>query len=343
MTTQNLLLELFVEELPPKALNKLGLAFASLLADGLKAQGLAALDAKVCDFASPRRLAVHVAGVLAQAPAKAVVQKLMPVAVGLDATGLATPALLKKLHSLGAHPSAVAELQRAMDGKAEVLLLARNEAGVSLAEGLQKALDETLAKLPIPKVMSYQLERDCELPGWSTVSFVRPAHGLMALHGADVIAVKALGLTSGNVTEGHRFEASLSPVRIAHADDYADTLLRDGAVIANFAARRLAMVNLLSDAAEKLGPGYQVLMDDALLNEVTGLVERPNVMVCSFDEEFLDVPQECLILTMQANQKYFPLLDGAGKLTSRFLVVSNISPADPSAVIGGNERVVRPR
>ena len=343
MTTQNLLLELFVEELPPKALNKLGLAFASLLADGLKAQGLAALDAKVCDFASPRRLAVHVTGVLAQAPAKAVVQKLMPVAVGLDATGLATPALLKKLHSLGAHASAVSELQRAMDGKSEVLLLARNEAGVSLAEGLQKALDETLAKLPIPKVMSYQLERDCEFPGWSTVSFVRPAHGLMALHGADVIAVKALGLTSGNVTEGHRFEASLSPVRIAHADDYADTLLRDGAVIANFSARRLAMVNLLSGAAEKLGPGYQVLMDDALLNEVTGLVERPNVMVCSFDEEFLDVPQECLILTMQANQKYFPLLDGAGKLTSRFLVVSNISPADPSAVIGGNERVVRPR
>ena len=343
MTTQNLLLELFVEELPPKALNKLGLAFASLLADGLKAQGLAALDAKVCDFASPRRLAVHVTGVLAQAPAKAVVQKLMPVAVGLDATGLATPALLKKLHSLGAQASAVAELQRAMDGKSEVLLLARNEAGVSLAEGLQKALDETLAKLPIPKVMSYQLERDCEFPGWSTVSFVRPAHGLMALHGADVIAVKALGLTSGNVTEGHRFEASMSPVRMAHADDYADTLLRDGAVIANFAARRLAIVNLLSGAAEKLGPGYQVLMDDALLLEVTGLVERPNVLVCSFDEEFLDVPQECLILTMQANQKYFPLLDGAGKLTSCFLVVSNISPADPSAVIRGNERVVRPR
>ena len=343
MTTQNLLLELFVEELPPKALNKLGLAFASLLADGLKAQGLAALDAKVCNFASPRRLAVHVTGVLAQAPAKAVVQKLMPVAVGLDATGLATPALLKKLHSLGAHASAVAELQRAMDGKSEVLLLARNEAGVSLAEGLQKALDETLAKLPIPKVMSYQLERDCEFPGWSTVSFVRPAHGLMALHGADVIAVKALGLTSGNVTEGHRFEASMSPVRIAHADDYADTLLRDGAVIANFTARRLAIVNLLSGAAEKLGPGYQVLMDDALLLEVTGLVERPNVLVCSFDEEFLDVPQECLILTMQANQKYFPLLDGAGKLTSSFLVVSNISPTDPTAVIGGNERVVRPR
>ncbi len=343
MTTQNLLLELFVEELPPKALNKLGRAFASLLADGLKAQGLAALDAKVCNFASPRRLAVHVTGVLAQAPAKAVVQKLMPVAVGLDATGLATPALLKKLHSLGAHASAVAELQRAMDGKSEVLLLARNEAGVSLAEGLQKALDETLAKLPIPKVMSYQLERDCEFPGWSTVSFVRPAHGLMALHGADVIAVKALGLTSGNVTEGHRFEASMSPVRIAHADDYADTLLRDGAVIANFTARRLAIVNLLSGAAEKLGPGYQVLMDDALLLEVTGLVERPNVLVCSFDEEFLDVPQECLILTMQANQKYFPLLDGAGKLTSSFLVVSNISPTDPTAVIGGNERVVRPR
>lgn len=343
MTTQNLLVELFVEELPPKALNKLGLAFASLLADSLKAQGLAALDARVCDFASPRRLAVHVTGVLAQAPDRAAVQKLMPVSVGLDAQGQAMPALLKKLHALGADASAVAKLQRAMDGKAEVLFLARNEAGVNLTEGLQKALDETLAKLPIPKMMSYQLERDCELPGWNTVSFVRPAHGLMALHGADLIAVKALGLTSGRATQGHRFEARVSPVAIGHADAYAATLAHDGAVIADFAERRAAIISQLANAAEKLGPGYQVLMDDGLLNEVTGLVERPNVLVCSFDKEFLAVPQECLVLTMQANQKYFPLLDGAGKLTSRFLVVSNISPADPSAVIGGNERVVRPR
>jgi glycyl-tRNA synthetase beta chain len=175
------------------------------------------------------------------------------------------------------------------------------------------------------------------------VHFVRPAHGLLALHGSTVVPVKVLGLSAGNQTQGHRFEARVSPVVIGHADAYAATLGHDGAVIASFAERRFSIVSQLANAAEKLGPGYQVLMDDALLNEVTGLVERPNVLVCSFDEEFLGVPQECLILTMQANQKYFPLLDGAGRLTSRFLVVSNISPADASAVIGGNERVVRPR
>ncbi len=130
---------------------------------------------------------------------------------------------------------------------------------------------------------------------------------------------------------------------VACADDYAQTLLTDGAVIASFNDRRFAIVGQLAQAAERLGPGFEVLMDDALLDEVTALVERPNVLTCAFEEQFLEVPQECLILTMKANQKYFPLLDGAGKLTNRFLVVSNISPSDSSAVMGGNERVVRPR
>ena len=221
MTTQNLLVELLVEELPPKALKKLGLAFASVLADSLKAQGLAGADAAVTDFASPRRLAVHVSGVSAQAADKAVSQKLMPVAVGLDATGAATPALLKKLQALGADASAVAGLKRAMDGKAEALFFESTVRGATLAEGLQKALSDAIAKLPIPKVMGYQLERDCELPGWTTVSFVRPAHGLVALHGSAVVPVTALGLRAGNATQGHRFEAALAHVVFAHADDYA--------------------------------------------------------------------------------------------------------------------------
>ena len=202
---------------------------------------------------------------------------------------------------------------------------------------------EAIAKLPIPKVMSYQLESDCELPGWSSVSFVRPAHGLLALHGADVVPVHALGLTSGNSTQGHRFEAAVSPVVIAHADQYAEMLRKDGAVIASFAERRAAIAGQLAAAAASMGGGVKPIEDDALLDEVTALVERPKVLVCSFEKEFLAVPQECLILTMKANQKYFPLLDAAGKLTNRFLVVSNINPADASAVIGGNERVVRPR
>ena len=343
MTTKNLLVELFVEELPPKALKKLGEAFATVLADSLKAQGLVAADAAVTHFASPRRLAVHVDAVAPQAADKAVSQKLMPVAVGLDASGNATPALLKKLQALGADASVVPALKRAMDGKAEALFYDSMVKGATLVDGLQKALLETIAKLPIPKVMSYQLQSGCELPGWTSVSFVRPAHGLVALHGTDVVPVQALGLQSGNRTEGHRFEAAVSPVVIADADAYAATLANDGAVIASFAERRAEIVRQLDAAAAKVGGGCKPIEDDALLDEVTALVERPNVLICEFEAQFLEVPQECLILTMKANQKYFPLLDAAGKLTNQFLVVSNIKPEDASFVIGGNERVVRPR
>jgi len=347
MTTKNLLVELFVEELPPKALKQLGDAFASVLGAQLKSQGLSGADSVVTAFASPRRLAAHISHVWLKAEDKAVQQKLMPVAVGLDAQGAATPALLKKLGALGADLSdpakAVAALKRAPDGKAEALFYDSLLTGATLDSGLQKALEEAIAKLPIPKVMSYQLETDCDLPGWTSVNFVRPAHGLVALHGSTVVPVTALGLKAGNLTQGHRFEAAKSPVVLPDADSYAPTLLKDGSVIASFDDRRFAIVQQLAQAAERLGPGYEVLMDDALLDEVTALVERPKVLTCGFEEQFLEVPQECLILTMKANQKYFPLLDTAGKLTNKFLVVSNISPHDASAVIGGNERVVRPR
>ena len=347
MTTQNLLVELFVEELPPKALQKLGDAFATVLGDQLKTQGLASAASVVTPFASPRRLAAHVTAVADKAADKAVQQKLMPVTVGLDKDGNATPALLKKLQALGADVSnptaAVAALKRAQDGKAEALFYDSVVPGATLQAGLQKALDEAIAKLPIPKVMSYQLETDCELPGWTSVNFVRPAHGLVALHGSTVVPVKALGLTAGNSTQGHRFEAAVSPVVLADADSYAATLQKDGAVIASFAERKAEIARQLAAAAAKVGNGARPIEDDALLDEVTALVERPNVVICQFEEQFLGVPQECLILTMKANQKYFPLLDAAGKLTNKFLVVSNISPEDTSFVTGGNERVVRPR
>ncbi|MBI3102992.1 MAG: glycine--tRNA ligase subunit beta [Burkholderiales bacterium] len=347
MTTQNLLVELFVEELPPKALQKLGDAFAGVLFDQLQAQGLTGSDSGVTAYASPRRLAAHIRHVWLKAEDKAVRQKLMPVAVGLTPEGQPTPALLKKLQALGADLSdpaaAVARLQRAPDGKAEALFYDSLVSGATLDTGLQKALHEAIAKLPIPKVMSYQLETDCELPGWSSVHFVRPAHGLVALHGSTVVPVKALGLTAGRATQGHRFEAAKPVVELAHADQYAETLARDGAVIASFAERKAEIARQLAAAAARLGGGVRPIEDEALLDEVTALVERPNVLVCAFEEQFLDVPQECLILTMKANQKYFPLLDAAGKLTNKFLVVSNIHPEDASFVIGGNERVVRPR
>ncbi len=330
------LVELFVEELPPKALKKLGEAFAAALAESLVAQGLAEANAVVCNFASPRRLGVHVENVLACAAEKSVSSKLMPVAVGLDAAGNATPALLKRLAALGADASAVSQLRRAMDGKNEALFYDSVAAGVPLAEGLQRALEHAMAKLPIPKVMTYPLA-----DGWTTVNFVRPVHGLVALHGADIVPVSVLGLTAGRDTQGHRFEARVSPVVLASADSYAAQLKDEGAVIASFAERRADIVRQLQAAAAPLG--FTPVDDDALLDEVTALVERPNVLVGTFETDFLDVPQECLILTMKANQKYFPLLDTSGKLTNQFLIVSNISPADASAVIEGNERVVRPR
>lgn len=332
----NLIVELFVEELPPKALKKLGESFASVLFDSLKAQGLLADDATVTNFASPRRLAAHITNVVSKAPDKQVAQKLMPASVGLDANGNATPALIKRLQGLGADESAVAKLRKENDGKADVLFFDAMQTGATLQEGLQKALDEALTKLPIPKVMTYQLS-----DGWNSVNFVRPAHALVALHGSDIVPISILGLNAGNVTYGHRFEAKFPSITLKSADTYAQQLQDEGAVIASFEARKAEIAKQLAAAAAK--EGLKPIEDDALLDEVTALVERPNVLLGQFEEDFLAVPQECLILTMKANQKYFPLLDASGKLTNKFLIVSNISPKDTSKVIGGNERVVRPR
>ena len=297
--SNNLLVELFVEELPPKALRKLGDAFANSIFESLKAQELTANNSEFVAYASPRRLAVQISKVSAQADDKVVSQKLMPVSVGLDANGNATPALIKKLNALGADESVLADLKTENDGKADVLFFNALVKGASLAEGLQKAIEEALAKLPIPKVMTYQLS-----DGWKSVNFVRPAHSLVALHGNQVVPVSVLGLTANKQTQGHRFEASVSPVVLKDADSYEAQLQNEGAVIPSFEKRRAEIVRQLSAAAEK--QSLQPIEDDDLLDEVTALVERPNVLLGQFESEFLEVPQECLILTMKANQKYFP-------------------------------------
>ena len=356
MSTNNLLVELFVEELPPKALKKLGEAFASTLAEALIGADLAADDARITAYATPRRLAAHITNVLSVAPERAVSTRLMPASVGLDAAGQATPALRKKLASLGLEAADVPRLRRAHDGKVEALFYDSRAPGATLADGLQKALDTAIAALPIPKVMAYQLHAHCAQPGWTTVHFVRPAHGLVALHGRDVVPVSALGLTAGRTTHGHRFEAAADPLDIADADAYAATLKEQGAVIASYEERCQEIVRQLRSKANALkcrlevepahltdGAPEAALLENPLVQEVTALVEWPNVLPGQFEETFLEVPQECLILTMKANQKYFPLLDDAGRLTNRFLIVANIRPNDASAVIEGNERVVRPR
>jgi glycyl-tRNA synthetase beta chain len=347
MSAQNLLVELFVEELPPKALKKLGESFASHLYEGLKSRGLAGTDGKVTSFASPRRLAVHVCNVFTTAPDQEIKKKMMPVSIALDADGKPTEAFRKSAAKVGRAdlvelwPNAIDgpdQLYVANDGKADAIFLRSMAKGTSLLVGLEGALEDALGKLPIPKVMTYPNPSG---DGWETVNFVRPAHSLIALHGADIVPVSVLGLQAGRDTQGHRFEAHVSPVVIQSADSYAAQLKDEGAVIASFAERRAEIVRQLQAAAAP--SGLKPIEDDALLDEVTALVERPNVLVGQFEQAFLEVPQECLILTMKANQKYFPLLDKNGRLTGQFLIVSNISPADASAVIQGNERVVRPR
>jgi glycyl-tRNA synthetase beta chain len=333
--TQTLLIELLTEELPPKALAKLGKAFADGIVNGLKSRDFLEADSVATAYATPRRLAVSITKVRAVSPDKSIREKVLPVSVALDAAGNGTPPLAKKLAALGFPNLTVADLERAQDGKAESFFYTYTAAGSALQAGLQSALEESVAKLPIPKVMSYQR------PNGATVQFVRPAHALIALHGATVLPLTLLGLTAANVTEGHRFLTAPGQraVTIAEADAYAATLKSEGKVLASVEERKEQIrAELLAKAGADL-----VLMPEALLDEVSALVEWPVVYECNFEEEFLAVPQECLILTMQTNQKYFALTDTNGKLRSRFLIVSNIATDTPDAIINGNERVVRPR
>ena len=335
---ETLLVELLCEELPPKALKRLGDAFAEGIAKGLQKREMLEGTSATRAFATPRRLACEITGVKAGSEPRAIDLKLMPVAVGLDAGGKPTPALAKKLEAAGLAGLDPAKLARRPDGKTEMLFAATRTPAVPLAEALQSALDEAIAQLPIPKVMSYQLA-----DGETTVQFVRPAHALVALHGGAPVAVGALGLQSGRTTRGHRFQG-VRDVKVASATGYEAQLRDEGGVLVDFAARRAAILQQLEAKARELGASLgDAQAYGALLDEVTGLVEMPTVYVGAFEAEFLAVPAECLVLTMRQNQKYFPLFDAAGKLTHRFLIVSNMRLDDPVNIVQGNERVVRPR
>jgi glycyl-tRNA synthetase beta chain len=339
MSTRPLLVELFTEELPPKALPKLGQAFAQGLHDALQVLGLIGTHCVIEAFATPRRLGVKLSAVLSIAPDQSFSEKLMPVKVGLDANGGATPALLKKLAAKGWESMDVSALARESDGKQEYLVASGTAPGAKLNDALQGAIESSIAALPIPKVMKYQLA-----DGETAVKFVRPAHALLALLGTEIIPATILGLQSGRQTYGHRF---LHPgaLIIESADSYETQLARTGRVTASFVLRRAQIAEQLQAQTLKLqasiGTGPEV---DALLDEVTALVEAPAVYVGTFEERFLTVPQECLILTMRLNQKYFPLFNkDTGALTNQFLIVSNMPTNKPHAIIEGNERVVRPR
>jgi glycyl-tRNA synthetase beta chain len=330
-----LLVELFTEELPPKALRQLGEAFAAGITQGLAVRGLVDKSAVAEAFASPRRLAVRLAAVPARGADRAESRKLMPAKVAFAPDGSPTPALQKRLEKEQAQASQL--VRRAEDG-GEQVYLERTLPGAGLRDALQAALEEAITRLPIPKMMSYQLA-----DGQTTVLFVRPAHGLVALHGTAVVDVGVLGLRAGRVTQGHRFQGARD-IEVPSALAYEESLAAHGKVTASFDARRAEIARQLRDAAAGLKASLGDEQDmDALLDEVTALVEQPCVYAASFEPEFLEVPQECLILTMRQNQKYFPLFDAAGKLTPHFLIVSNMRLDDASNVIDGNRRVVRPR
>ncbi|MGQ9687003.1 MAG: glycine--tRNA ligase subunit beta, partial [Thiobacillaceae bacterium] len=296
---------------------------------GLARENLLEADAALTRYATPRRIAVSLRGVRAQAPDETVSEKIMPVAVALDAAGRPTPALLKKLATKGLDAAAIHSFERRLDGKSETFFHRYTAKGRRLADCLRGIVEEAVRKLPIPKLMRW---------GAGEAEFVRPVHGIVALHGAEVIPCDLFGLTAGRTTRGHRFMGE-GEIVIAAAAAYAETLRSRGFVEPDFAARRERIRAALMEAAG----AEQVLMPEALLDEVTALTEWPVVLKGSFDAAYLAVPQECLILSMQSHQRYFPLLDANGKLLPRFLLVANLQVSEPDLIVAGNERVLRAR
>ena len=329
----NLLVELQTEELPPKALDTLSKAFGNEIAKSLAAQHLTEAGSVATRYGTPRRLAVHITNVLDHSADEPFSKKLMPKAIGLDAEGKPAAPLLKKLQALGL--GADAKLVTKTEGGKDFLYVEDTKPGIPLAEGLQAAIEDSAKKLPIPRVMSYQLP-----DGETTVEFVRPVRYLTALYGEDVVPVTFLGLKAGRVTRGHRF-MSAGEMTIDSADSYAEQL-KNACVMVSYADRRALICKLLNDKAAELGG--TAIMPEALLDEVTALTEWPVVYASKFEKEYLSVPEECLILTMQLNQKYFPLRDASGRLMNKFLLVSQLVAADGGKEISaGNARVVRAR
>jgi glycyl-tRNA synthetase beta chain len=317
-----LLVELLTEELPPKSLKELGVAFASAIFEDLVKQDLvAATTAPDINFATPRRLAVLVENVSVQAASS----EREVQGPSTSAPQAAVAGFARK------HGIAVEALQKLATPKGEVFLARVKAGGAALQAALPGIVEKAIKKLPIPKVMRW---------GSGTEQFVRPVHRLVMLHGRQVIPGKVLGLDSKNRTLGHRFMGE-GEVELKDAGNYESDLRNKGMVIVDFEERAQEIDRQLQAEAKRHGGNlgeYRLL-----LNEVTALVEFPAVYAGAFDQAFMDVPQECLILTMRQNQKYFPLFDASGKLLPKFLIVSNMKIADPRHIVGGNERVVRPR
>ena len=338
MKLDNLLIELLTEELPPKSQKQLGIAFAKNIKEFLTKHHLVNEISEDLIFSTPRRIGLHLKNVKDEADNENVSIKLMPASVGFDASEKPTDALFKKLHAIGLNEKALSGIVKKNENNAEILYINKNVEGAKLKDIIAECISSSLARLPIKKMMSYQLA-----DGWTTVNFVRPAHGLIILHGANIIDANVLGISSNRTTFGHRFESKKEIIEIQHADQYEKQMKAEGAVIVSFDERKALIKNALNEKANHLSNQLTPIDDEDLLDEVTALVEYPNVLAGEFESKFLDVPQECLILSMKANQKYFPLIDKNNKLANQFLIVSNISPKNSDLITQGNEKVIRPR
>ena len=338
MKLDNLLIELLTEELPPKSQKQLGIVFAKNIKEFLVTHRLANEISEESIFSTPRRIGLHLKNVKDEAENENVSIKLMPASVGFDDSKKPTDALLKKLHAIGLNEKAVSDIVKKNENNAEILYINKNVEGAKLKDFIAECISSSLARLPIKKMMSYQLS-----DGWTTVNFVRPAHGLIILHGANVIKANVLGIASNRTTLGHRFESKKETIEIQHADQYQEQMKAEGTVIVSFEERKALIKNALNEKAARLSNQLSPIDDEDLLDEVTALVEYPNVLLGEFESKFLEVPQECLILTMKANQKYFPLIDKNKKLANQFLIVSNISPKNSDLITQGNQKVIRPR
>jgi glycyl-tRNA synthetase beta chain len=328
--TDTLLIELGTEELPPKTLKKLSDAFTAELLNGLcEAELITNGDAdSASPFASPRRLALVVPNVIAAQPDQIIERRGPALRAAFKEDGQATPAAIGFAKSCGVD---VADLERLKTDKGEWLSYNLKQAGKSLTELLPEIIEQAIKRLPIAKRMRW---------GNGSAEFVRPVKWLIVMHGARVLPATILDVKSSNTTRGHRFHSD-GEIVIKDADSYQQRLLEQGHVVADFAVRQAMIREQVNAAAASVGGSIEG--DQALLDEVTGLVEYPTAVIGNFDQSFLDVPQECLISSMRDHQKYFHVVDASGKLMPHFITISNIESKNPDQVRSGNEKVLRAR
>ena len=332
----NLLIELFTEELPPDSLESLSDQFGKTITSELLSKNLIATS-DFQTYATPRRIAVNIKSVIKEAEDEERLIKLMPYSIGFDEYNNPTQPLIKKLSSID-EAIKTKDLEIIEENNKKFIYVLKKIKGFRLEDSLGDIIKNALKKLAIKKVMSYQLK-----DGWTSVNFVRPMRGLIVLHGKQILNVSILGCSSSNTTLGHRFESKKEIITIKHADDYEETLATEGNVITCFDKRKTKIKTDIKVALSELGEDFYITEDEALTDEVTSLVEMPNILIGNFEEKFLSIPEECLTLTMKTNQKYFPIFNKKSGLTNRFIIVSNISPENSDQVTHGNEKVIRPR